>query len=74
MRFGPMKKFILHLHKRNVLNVLIATQTKDNDSNTTDSEDISLADLGRKKKQPMKRKLIQSDSESDHDDSADDAN
>lgn len=53
---------------------MIATQTKDNDSDTTDSEDIPLADLGRKKKQPVKRKLIQSDSESDHDDSADDEN
>ncbi|KAH3698097.1 hypothetical protein DPMN_085614 [Dreissena polymorpha] len=53
---------------------VIATQTKDNDYDTTDSEDIPLADLGRKKKQPVKRKLIQSYSESDHDDSADDEN
>ncbi|KAH3889979.1 hypothetical protein DPMN_014046 [Dreissena polymorpha] len=53
---------------------MIATQTKDNDSDTTDSEDISLADLGRKKKQAVKRKLIQCDSESDRADSADDEN
>ncbi|KAH3868447.1 hypothetical protein DPMN_031593 [Dreissena polymorpha] len=33
---------------------MIATQPKDNDSDTTESEDILLADLVRKKKQPVK--------------------
>ncbi|KAH3719070.1 hypothetical protein DPMN_061899 [Dreissena polymorpha] len=68
-----MKKFIIHLQKKTCLD-LLATQTKGNDSDTTDSEDIPLADPGRKNNQPVKRKLIVSNSESDYDDSADDEN